>query len=91
MNVIIDVVYNAYSYFFSSRQSSTSDADTFPVAERSLLLMLLLATQSKIMNNDHTSGQASSYRLAFANLRDHHGIYTIYYIDVKKRYKTIYP
>ncbi|KAI9489961.1 Dymeclin [Zychaea mexicana] len=67
-----NVVYNAYSYFFSSRQNSASDADTFPVADRSLLLMLLLATQSKILNDDETSGVASAYRLAFANLRDHH-------------------
>ncbi|KAI8144795.1 Dymeclin [Fennellomyces sp. T-0311] len=66
------VVYSAYNYFFSSRQSSASDADAFPVADRSLLLMLLLATQSKIWDYNASSGQSSAYRLAFSNLRDHH-------------------
>lgn len=66
-----DVVYNAYSYFFSARSSSASEADTMPVADRSLLLLLLLAIQSKQADDDPSA--PSAYRLAFAGLRDPQG------------------
>ncbi|CAO3624492.1 unnamed protein product [Cunninghamella echinulata] len=55
------VVYNAYNYFFAPRASGT-DVDPLPVADRSLLLILLLSTQSQ------------QYRKAIAGLRDHHVI-----------------
>jgi hypothetical protein len=56
------VVYSAYSYFFAGR-SAAGDADPLPVADRSLLLLLLLTTQSR------------QYRNAIAGLRDLHSKY----------------
>ncbi|CAO3644618.1 unnamed protein product [Cunninghamella blakesleeana] len=53
------VVYSAYNYFFAPKASST-DVDPLPVADRSLLLILLLSTQS------------NQYRKAISGLRDHH-------------------
>ncbi|KAG0175177.1 hypothetical protein DFQ28_011210 [Apophysomyces sp. BC1034] len=72
------VVYNAYSYFFSTRANYSTDADASPVADRSLLLLLLLGTQAKQTQDgrDPEEGPlswADEYRNAFANLRDHHG------------------
>lgn len=60
----IGMVYNAYSYFFPGRSGSVSDTDIPPVADRSLLLLLLLAAQP---------GPLSPFRVAFKSLRDHHG------------------
>ncbi|ORX54081.1 hypothetical protein DM01DRAFT_1335935 [Hesseltinella vesiculosa] len=51
------MVFSAYNYLFASR-SSLSDTDTLPVADRSLLTILLLCTQSRL------------YRQAIACLRD---------------------
>lgn len=62
------VMLSAYNYFFSSRTNSNSDADTMPVADRSLLLLLLLGTQSPL-----DTEWVKSYRFAIANLSDHHG------------------
>ncbi|ORZ21308.1 Dymeclin [Absidia repens] len=53
------VVYSAYSYFFAGR-TSAGDVDPLPVADRSLLLILLLSTQSR------------QYRNSIAELRDFH-------------------
>lgn len=66
------VMYTAYNYFFSSRMNSNPDADTMPVADRSLLLLLLLGTQS-ISEKSNDTEWVKSYRFAIANLSDHHG------------------
>jgi hypothetical protein len=66
------VMYTAYNYFFASRANSNPDADTMPVADRSLLLLLLLGTQS-VSEKTHNSDWIKSYRFAIANLSDHHG------------------
>ncbi|KAG2211292.1 hypothetical protein INT47_006412 [Mucor saturninus] len=63
------VMLTAYNYFFSSRTNSSPDADTMPVADRSLLLLLLLGTQSI---SPHDTEWVKSYRFAIANLSDHH-------------------
>lgn len=63
------VVYSAYNYFFAPKASGT-DVDPLPVADRSLLLILLLSTQS------------NQYRKAIAGLRDHHGILKNIYTKV---------
>ncbi|KAI8073629.1 Dyggve-Melchior-Clausen syndrome protein-domain-containing protein [Thamnidium elegans] len=65
------VMYTAYNYFFSSRMGSNSDADTMPVADRSLLLLLLLGSQS-ISKETENSKWIKLYRYAIANLNDHH-------------------
>ncbi|KAJ8663343.1 hypothetical protein O0I10_000582 [Lichtheimia ornata] len=69
------VVYNAYSYLFSSRSGSASDVDPMPMNERSLLLLLLLTTQLKTSRDD-SSAPTSPYRTVFANLRDHNVLAT---------------
>lgn len=66
------VMYTAYNYFFASRTNSSPDADTMPVADRSLLLLLLLGTQS-VSEKSHNSDWIKSYRFAISNLSDHHG------------------
>lgn len=67
------VMYTAYNYFFSARpNASNPDADTMPVADRSLLLLLLLGSQSHSEKQDN-SQWIKSYRFAIANLSDHHG------------------
>lgn len=66
------VMYTAYNYFFSSRAGSSADADTMPVADRSLLLLLLLGSQS-ISKETENSKWIKLYRYAIANLNDHHG------------------
>ncbi|KAI9260057.1 Dyggve-Melchior-Clausen syndrome protein-domain-containing protein [Helicostylum pulchrum] len=65
------VMYTAYNYFFSSRAGSSVDADTMPVADRSLLLLLLLGSQS-ISKETENSKWIKLYRYAIANLNDHH-------------------
>jgi len=65
------VMYTAYNYFFSGRSNASSDADTMPVADRSLLLLLLLGTQSG--SEEKNAEWNKSYRFAIANLSDHHG------------------
>ena len=67
----LGVVVNAYNYFFSSRTGSF-DSDLFPVADRSLLFMLLLCTQPKQVG-ERREVWGSAYRLAIACLRDHNG------------------
>ncbi|KAL7330192.1 hypothetical protein PS15p_205168 [Mucor circinelloides] len=66
------VMYTAYNYFFSGRSNTSSDADTMPVADRSLLLLLLLGTQSG--SEEKNAEWNKSYRFAIANLSDHHVI-----------------
>lgn len=66
------VMYTAYNYFFSSRINSNPDADIMPVADRSLLLLLLLGSQS-ISEETENSKWIKSYRFAISNLNDHHG------------------
>jgi hypothetical protein len=65
------VMYTAYNYFFSGRSNANSDADTMPVADRSLLLLLLLGTQS--VSEKINTEWNKSYRFAIANLSDHNG------------------
>lgn len=67
------VMYTAYNYFFSGRSNANSDADTMPVADRSLLLLLLLGTQSG--SEEKNAEWNKSYRFAIANLSDHHGMW----------------
>ncbi|CAM0134719.1 unnamed protein product [Umbelopsis sp. WA50703] len=70
-----NVVYNAYSYFFSGKGVSSS-ADTLPVADRSLLLLLLLSTQFKNGRDEQSEEDgdrdnllwADAYRHAIANI-----------------------
>ncbi|KAF1802275.1 Dyggve-Melchior-Clausen syndrome protein-domain-containing protein [Mucor lusitanicus] len=66
------VMYTAYNYFFSGRSNASSDADTMPVADRSLLLLLLLGTQSG--SEKKNTEWNKSYRFAIVNLSDHHVI-----------------
>ncbi|KAI8071187.1 Dymeclin [Gilbertella persicaria] len=61
------VMYTAYNYFFSGRTNVLSDTDSIPVADRSLLLLLLLGTQP--LEND--SKWMKAYRFALATLSDH--------------------
>ncbi|CAO3667070.1 unnamed protein product [Umbelopsis vinacea] len=70
-----NVVYNAYSYFFSAKTSVASSPDAFPVADRSLLLLLLLSTQFKNgsaedgdRNEEQDLQWASAYRQAIAEI-----------------------
>ncbi|KAI8373494.1 Dymeclin [Choanephora cucurbitarum] len=66
------VMYTAYNYFFSGRAStSTLDPEAIPVADRSLLLLLLLGTQPE---SDLNQAWIKAYRFALANLSDHHVI-----------------
>ncbi|KAI7898688.1 Dymeclin [Cokeromyces recurvatus] len=64
------VMHTAYNYFFAAR-ANTSYVDASPVADRSLLILLLLGSQPA--KNDN-SEWTKSYRLAIANLSDHHVI-----------------
>jgi hypothetical protein len=75
ISFFIDVVYNAYSYFFSAKTSVASSPDAFPVADRSLLLLLLLSTQFKNgsaedgeRNEEQDLQWASAYRQAIAEI-----------------------
>ncbi|CAO3685374.1 unnamed protein product [Umbelopsis ramanniana] len=74
-----NVVYNAYNYFFSGKANVASSPDALPVADRSLLLLLLLSTQFKDgsgeiseLQGDAASEQdvqwASAYRQAIAEV-----------------------
>lgn len=65
------VMYTAYNYFFAPRANLSLDADSMPVADRSLLLLLLLGTQP-ISEESDNKGWIKSYRFAIANLNDHH-------------------
>ncbi|OAD72299.1 hypothetical protein PHYBLDRAFT_78144 [Phycomyces blakesleeanus NRRL 1555(-)] len=72
------VVYSAYNYFFS-RSGSGSDADAFPVADRSLLLLLLLGNQAKHYIPVSKEGPpiwSSAYRNALSSLRDQNARYS---------------
>ncbi|KAI9011943.1 Dymeclin [Phycomyces nitens] len=72
------VVYSAYNYFFS-RSGLSSDADAFPVADRSLLLLLLLGNQEKHYVPISKEGPpvfSSSYRNALSSLRDQNARYS---------------
>lgn len=86
-----DVVYNAYNYFFSGKANAASSPDAFPVADRSLLLLLLLSTQFKDgsgerseLQGDATSEQdvqwASAYRQAIAEVSGDQGTFLISFI-----------
>ncbi|KAH8551657.1 Dymeclin [Umbelopsis sp. PMI_123] len=57
-----NVVYNAYTYFFSAKSNVASSPDAYPVADRSLLLLLLLSTQFKDGSSEKsgTEGEAAA-------------------------------
>ncbi|CAJ0822961.1 7804_t:CDS:2, partial [Entrophospora sp. SA101] len=63
------VVYNAYSYLFPSRSSAALPTDPSPIAERSLLILLLLASQSRILKD----GSINKFREAIKSLKDVQG------------------
>ncbi|CAG8707440.1 28543_t:CDS:10, partial [Dentiscutata erythropus] len=63
--IITDVVYNAYSYLFPGRSSAALPADPPPIAERSLLILLLLASQWKMSGQDK-----NKFREAIKSLKD---------------------
>ncbi|CAG8777533.1 18792_t:CDS:10, partial [Gigaspora margarita] len=60
-----NVVYNAYSYLFPGRSSAALPADIPPIAERSLLILLLLASQWKMPGQDK-----NKFREAIKSLKD---------------------
>ncbi|KAI8086427.1 Dyggve-Melchior-Clausen syndrome protein-domain-containing protein [Halteromyces radiatus] len=77
-----NVVYNAYNYFFTGR-SSSADVDPLPVADRSLLLILLLSTQSQhcrnaiaewrdihMLSSDIDSHKGKTHLISFKDLFD---------------------
>ncbi|CAJ0841200.1 49_t:CDS:10, partial [Entrophospora sp. SA101] len=64
-----NVVYNAYSYLFPSRSSAALPTDPSPIAERSLLILLLLASQSRILKD----GSINKFREAIKSLKDVQG------------------
>lgn len=83
-----DVVYNAYNYFFSGKANVASSPDAYPVADRSLLLLLLLSTQFKDglgerseLQGDGAAEQevqwASAYRQAIAEVSGDQGTFLI--------------
>ncbi|KAI9481667.1 MAG: Dymeclin [Benjaminiella poitrasii] len=65
------VMHSAYNYFFASRASTTSQTSSVPVADRSLLLLILIGSQPVQSQTDEWN---KSYRSAIANLSDHHVI-----------------
>ncbi|CAG8707753.1 24924_t:CDS:10 [Cetraspora pellucida] len=66
------VVYNAYSYLFPGRSSASLLADPPPIAERSLLVLLLLASQLK------KSGQGNNkFRESIKLLKDAQALYQL--------------
>ncbi|RHZ66600.1 hypothetical protein Glove_306g9 [Diversispora epigaea] len=62
------VVYNAYSYLFPGRSTATLPSDPLPVAERSLLILLLLAAQWKIPGQKY-----NKFREGIKSLKDSQG------------------
>src|SRR5947207_10850710 len=64
------VVYNAYSYLFPSRSSATLPSDPPPIAERSLLILLLLSVQCRIPDE-----KAKSFREGIRSLKDAQGLF----------------
>jgi hypothetical protein len=91
-----DVVYNAYTYFFSGKTNVASSADAFPVADRSLLLLLLLSTQFKDGSGERgdTKGDAASeeqdlqwasaYRQAIAEISGDQGTILYHLVTVNQ-------
>ncbi|CAJ0638624.1 7573_t:CDS:2 [Entrophospora sp. SA101] len=69
LSLLLDVVYNAYSYLFPSRSSAALPTDPSPIAERSLLILLLLASQSRILKD----GSINKFREAIKSLKDVQG------------------
>ncbi|RIA96059.1 Dymeclin [Glomus cerebriforme] len=63
------VVYNAYSYLFPSRSSATLPSDPPPIAERSLLILLLLSVQCRVPDE-----KAKNFREGIRSLRDAQGM-----------------
>ncbi|KAI8068464.1 Dymeclin [Gongronella butleri] len=70
------MVFSAYNYLFASR-SSAADADTLPVADRSLLVILLLCTQSHLYRR--TIASLRNLQLLSSDLEDHDPTHLISY------------
>ncbi|RUP45096.1 Dyggve-Melchior-Clausen syndrome protein-domain-containing protein [Jimgerdemannia flammicorona] len=76
--VSASVVYNAYSYFFSSKPTAATTPDLYPLADRSILLILLLSMQSRSSNetriktepNLRANNWTAACRLGISGLRD---------------------
>ncbi len=62
------VVYNAYTYLFPSRSSATLPSDPPPIAEKSLLILLLLSVQCRTPNE-----RAKNFREGIRSLKDAQG------------------
>lgn len=60
------IVYNAYNFLFTKAGSSPS-SEAHPIADRSILVLLLLHSQSK------GDAQWESFRRSIQNIRDEHG------------------
>jgi hypothetical protein len=60
------IVYSAYNYLFTKTGSSPS-SEAHPIADRSILVLLLLHSQAK---GNH---EWESFRRSVQNLRDEHG------------------
>ena len=69
------VVYNAYSYLFPSRSSATLPSDPPPIAERSLLILLLLSVQCRASDE-----KAKSFREGIRSLKDAQGTLNFAYL-----------
>ena len=65
----VDVVYNAYSYLFSSKSPTALSLDPHPVPERSFILLLLLAVQP----GEFCGKGGNEFRNAIAKLKDELG------------------
>ncbi|CAG8474972.1 4124_t:CDS:10 [Ambispora gerdemannii] len=68
-SVSTNVVYNAYSFLFATKQPTVSSFDPHPVAERSLLILLLLTAQSCASNESK-----SHFRIGISHLKDEQGL-----------------
>ncbi|CAI2174287.1 5797_t:CDS:10 [Funneliformis geosporum] len=65
---LVGVVYNAYTYLFPSRSSATLPSDPPPIAERSLLMLLLLSVQCRIPDE-----KTKNFREGIRSLKDAQG------------------
>ncbi|CAG8611385.1 12604_t:CDS:10, partial [Ambispora leptoticha] len=68
-SVSTNVVYNAYSYLFAVKSPTVSSFDPHPIAERSLLILLLLTAQSSVSNESK-----SHFRIGISHLKDEQGL-----------------
>ncbi|CAI2172229.1 14254_t:CDS:10 [Funneliformis geosporum] len=72
---LVGVVYNAYTYLFPSRSSATLPSDPPPIAERSLLMLLLLSVQCRIPDE-----KTKNFREGIRSLKDAQEICLLLYL-----------